>query len=242
MKYSAFHKLAQSMLRQLTFMGNIKMRRWNRFCLLFPQLTRVRMNPSQSWMLNAYQVTEQLYEGSQTLVYRGRRGDDQTPVILKMLKSDYPNLSELSQFRNQSTIAQKLNIPGVIKTHGLETYQNREVLVMEDFGGISLQQAIELWRSQDPEQVGVGLSRFFQIATQIVTALEGLSRHQVIHKDIKPANLLINLHTQQVKLIDFSIASCLNLATSSPLAVYALEGTLGFAIAAVCNIQRETLR
>ena len=191
-------------------------------------VARVCMNPSQSWMLNAYQVTEQLYEGSRTLVYRGRRGDDQTPVILKMLRSDYPNLSELAQFRNQSTIAQTLDIPGVIKTHGVETYQNREVLVMEDFGGISLEQAIERWRSQAPEQVGVGLLRFFQIATQIVTALEGLSWHRVIHKDIKPANLLINLHTQQVKLIDFSIASCLDLTIASPSAVHELEGTLAY--------------
>ena len=48
------------------------------------------------------------------------------------------------------------------------------------------------------------LKDFFHIALQIVSSLEGLYQNRVIHKDIKPANILIHPSTLEVKLIDFS--------------------------------------
>jgi serine/threonine protein kinase len=85
-----------------------------------------------------YKVSEQLYNGSRTLVYRGNREIDSLPVVIKLLKNPYPSFSELLSFRNQYTIAKNLNSPLIIQTYSLETYQNGYALVMEDFGGISL--------------------------------------------------------------------------------------------------------
>ncbi|MEH2138915.1 MAG: hypothetical protein V7K42_19970 [Nostoc sp.] len=53
-----------------------------------------------------YHVSEELYNGSRTLVYRGDRETDQKPVVIKLLKNPYPSFSELVQFRNQYTIAE----------------------------------------------------------------------------------------------------------------------------------------
>jgi serine/threonine protein kinase len=65
--------------------------------------------------LPGYRITEQLYGGSRTLVYRGIRESERTPVVIKVLRNEYPSFSELVQFRNQYTIAKNLNIPTIVK-------------------------------------------------------------------------------------------------------------------------------
>ncbi|MEH1872012.1 MAG: hypothetical protein V7K73_11375 [Nostoc sp.] len=87
-----------------------------------------------------YQVSEELYNGSRTLVYRGYQKLNSLPVVIKLLKNPYPSFSELLSFRNQYTIAKNLNSPLIGQTYSLEAYQNGYALVMEDFGGISLKE------------------------------------------------------------------------------------------------------
>ncbi|NEU73484.1 AAA family ATPase [Hassallia byssoidea VB512170] len=170
--------------------------------------------------LPGYRILEFIYSGNRTLVYRGLRECDRQPVIIKLLNSEYPSFSELVQFRNQYTIAKNLNIPGIVKAYNLETYRNSYALVMEDFGGISLKE----WKIGKSDS----LSEFLHIAIQIVSALEGLHRDRIIHKDIKPANILINTSTGEVKLIDFSIASLLPREFPEIQNPNILEGTLAY--------------
>lgn len=59
-----------------------------------------------------YAISEELYNGSRTLVYRAVREVDCLPVVIKLLKNHYPSFSELVQFRNQYTIAKNLDYPG----------------------------------------------------------------------------------------------------------------------------------
>ncbi len=146
-----------------------------------------------------YRVLEKIYTGIRTLVYRGLRKQDQQPVVIKLMRNEYPSFNELVQFRNQYTIAKNLDIPGIVQPLSLETYGNGYALVMEDFGGISLQE----WIKQNIPSV----EEFLDIAIQITLILEKLHRDRIIHKDIKPANILINPTTKQIKIIDFSIAS-----------------------------------
>jgi len=162
-----------------------------------------------------YQVNEELYNGSRTLVYRGYRETNSLRVVIKLLKSPYPSFSELVQFRNQYTITKNLNSPLIIQTYSLEPYQNGYALVMEDFGGISLKDwGVETRLIASLQEWGVGgtlesLMEFLEIAIALCNTLDILYRDRIIHKDIKPANILINPETKQVKLIDFSIASLL---------------------------------
>ncbi|MHC5760034.1 trifunctional serine/threonine-protein kinase/ATP-binding protein/sensor histidine kinase [Nostoc sp.] len=171
-----------------------------------------------------YQVSEELYNGSRTLVYRAIREIDSLPVVIKLLKNPYPSFSELVQFRNQYTIAKNLNSSTIIQTYSLKTHQNGYVLVMEDFGGISLKDYFARDQTRD---IGF-LQEFLQIAIALCNTLDILIRHRVIHKDIKPANILIHPETKEVKLIDFSIASLLPRETQSLMSPSVLEGTLGY--------------
>ncbi len=171
--------------------------------------------------LVGFQFLEEIYSGSKTLVYRGIQEKNDKPVVIKLLRSEYPSFQELLLFRNQYTIAKNLNSPGVIRTYSLEPYQNSYALVMEDFGGISLQEFTQ------GEKIN-SLKDFFAIALQIVTTLDVLYRDRIIHKDIKPANILINPTTKEIKLIDFSIASLLPRETQPAKSLNVLEGTLAY--------------
>jgi predicted ATPase/signal transduction histidine kinase len=177
---------------------------------------------TQNFTLTGYEIVDRIYSGTRTLVYRGFRTSDKQPVAIKVLRSEYPSFSELVQFRNQYTIAKNLNLPGIIETYSLETYQNSYALVMEDFGGISLKE----WREQ--AETAPNLRDFLQMAIDITNTLDILCRHRIIHKDIKPANILINPQIKQVKLIDFSIASLLPRETQTLMNPNVLEGTLGY--------------
>ncbi|BAZ38419.1 two-component hybrid sensor and regulator [Calothrix sp. NIES-4101] len=168
-----------------------------------------------------YAVSKQLYDGSRTLVYRAVRETDNKPVVIKLLKNSYPGFGELVQFRNQYTIAKNLNNPGIIQTYSLEPFQNGYILVMEDFGGISLNDYFV-------KNSVFSVSEFLQVAIALCNTLNILYQNRIIHKDIKPSNILINPKTKQVKLIDFSIASLLPRETQTLVNPNVLEGTLAY--------------
>ncbi len=170
--------------------------------------------------LAGYQIREQLYSGSRTLVYRAAREADNQAVVIKLLKREYPSFSELVQFRNQYALAKNLDIPGIIKPYSLEPYNNGYALVMEDFGGISLRQ----FTKEQPQN----LKQFLIIALQLTDILHQLHQQRVIHKDIKPANILIHPDTKVLKLIDFSISSLLPRETTEIQNPNVLEGTLAY--------------
>jgi predicted ATPase/signal transduction histidine kinase len=172
--------------------------------------------------LPGFCITKQIYTGFRTLTYRGLRKSDGQPVAIKVLRNEYPSFNELAQFRNEYAIGKKLNHPHIVKTYSLEPYRNRYALVMEDFGGISLKEWLGKQQQRDP------IPNFLAIALQIAAALEELYRHQIVHKDIQPANILINPTTQVVKLIDFSIASILPREQPIPINPNIIEGTLAY--------------
>jgi predicted ATPase/signal transduction histidine kinase len=170
--------------------------------------------------LSGYQIGQVIYTGTRTLVYRGQRDSDNQSAVIKFLRNTYPTFSELLQFRNQYTIAKNLNIPGIIRPDCLEPYGNSYALVMEDFGGISLREYSQT-NCLEIEEVLI-------IVLQLVQILHDLHQNRVIHKDIKPDNILIHPETKQVKLIDFSIASLLPKESQEIKNPNQLEGTLAY--------------
>ncbi|MEH2067347.1 MAG: AAA family ATPase [Nostoc sp.] len=173
-----------------------------------------------------YRITEQIYSGSKTLVYRGIREQDQKLVVIKLMRNEYPTFGEIAQFRNQYIITKNLDLPGIVKPYSLENYRNSYILVMEDFGGICLQQ----WRVEDKDKKEniISLNEFFDIAIKVASILEGLHRDRIIHKDIKPANILINPTSGEIKIIDFSIATLLPREIQFLTNPNVLEGTLAY--------------
>ena len=175
-----------------------------------------------------YQIIEQLYAGTRTLVYRSIRNRDRQPAVIKILRHEYPNFNELLQFRNQYIIAKNLDCPSIVKPLALEVYRNSYALVLEDFGGVSLSDYFKLSTDASEIYKSLHLTEFFNLAIQLTDTLDYLYQNRVIHKDIKPANILINPETKQVKLIDFSISSLLPRETQEIQNPNVLEGTLAY--------------
>ena len=170
--------------------------------------------------LPGYKIIEKIYSSDRSEVYRAIQESNSTSVILKSMTTEYPSFSELVKFRHQYSLTKNLDMAGIVRPLGLKQYGNGYVLVMADFGGVSLKD----YTQNQP----LPLRDFFPIAIQLVQTLDQLSQHRIIHKDIKPDNILIDSETKQVKLTDFSIASLLPRETQQLLNPNVLEGTLAY--------------
>lgn len=170
--------------------------------------------------LLGYSVIEKIYEGARSVVYRGHRTTDQQPVVLKTHKTDYPTPTQLSRLKRECQIGQLFDSPRIIKYHDTEKYKNNLYLITEDFGANALSEVI-------PAQ-GVELALFLRIAVQLAEALGEIHQKNVIHKDIKPRNILINPQSETVKIIDFGLSSQLTRQNQQILSPGVLEGTLAY--------------
>ncbi|MEG4442683.1 AAA family ATPase [Microcoleus sp. AT9_B5] len=170
--------------------------------------------------LPGYQLIAPLHEGTKTVIYQGRYEGERTPVIIKTLKAEYPTLEEIARIRHEYQILHSLNIPGIIKPIELKPYEHGLALILEDFGGQPLKQYINSQKTN--------LINFLQIASQLAQILGELHQNHIIHKDIKPQNILIKPETRQIKLIDFSIATSLEKENPTISNPNYIEGTLAY--------------
>jgi serine/threonine protein kinase len=92
-------------------------------------------------------IQAQIYESATSRVYRGIRAQDGREIVIKLLKQDYPSSQELTRYRQEYAITRALDVEGIIKAYSLKDYQRTLVILLEDFGGESL----EHWIRQRPE-------------------------------------------------------------------------------------------
>ncbi|MGK7902860.1 MAG: AAA family ATPase [Hormoscilla sp.] len=170
-----------------------------------------------------YQVLAKIYESANCLVYRGRQEHDNIPVILKILKQEYPSPEEINRYKQEYKLTRSLNLSGSVKAYSLQKYQNTLIMILEDLGGESLRQ---LMASQKLTILG-----FLNLALKITESLGEIHAANIIHKDINPSNVIFNPVTGQVKIIDFSISTRLTKAekkSNFTTQHQGLEGTLAY--------------
>lgn len=167
-----------------------------------------------------YQITEYLYESSGSLVYRGRHQLTGEPVVLKVLKKRYPSPEEIAWFKREYEIIQTLPIQGIARAYNFDSMHDRWVIILEDFGGKS----IDLLHLAGH----LSLTQFLPLAIDIVDILSQIHQRNFMHKDINPSNILLNPKTQQVKIIDFGIATMLSRENPTFRNPTLLEGTLAY--------------
>ena len=175
-------------------------------------------------VLPGVNIQDKIYESSQSLVYRGIRETDSQAIVVKLLKQDYPTPQELTRYRQEYEITRSLNLEGVIKAYSQQDYQRTLIILLEDFGGESL----EHWMRQRLDFCPMPLSTFLQLAIALTDTLGKIHAANIIHKDINPSNIVLNLETGVVKIIDFGIATRFNRINPTFKSPHILEGTLAY--------------
>lgn len=171
--------------------------------------------------LPGYEIQTQLYESPRSQVFRGRRSSDGAPVVLKLLRSEYPSPQELARFRHEFEVTRDLELDGAIRAYALVEYHHTLVMVLEDVGGASLLDVCNALPS------GIlAIADFLPLAIHLSQALEEIHQRHIMHKDINPANIVWNPRTSQVKIIDFGISTTLSREKPAVRSPSVLEGTL----------------
>ncbi len=170
--------------------------------------------------LKDYPIITQIYESSNSRVYQAIHTSENQPVIIKVLKEDYPTPSELTRYKQEYEITHSLSIDGVIQAYDLQQYHNTLAMILEDFGGKSLNLIMNERR--------ITLSEFLELAIKITNILGEIHAANVIHKDINPANIVWNVKTEQLKLIDFGISTRFTRENPTINNPNLLEGTLAY--------------
>ena len=165
-------------------------------------------------------IVNQIYESANSLVYRGILKSNQQPLILKLLKEDYPTPAELYRYQQEYEITRRLNLEETIKAYELRKYENTQVMLLEDFGGESLKILLE--------RRTFSVLEFLHLAIQITDALGKVHQNNVIHKDINPSNIVLNPQTGQLKIIDFGLSTILSQENPTLKSPNVLEGTLAY--------------
>ncbi len=171
-------------------------------------------------VLSGYQIIEVLQLGVKSIIYRGVRESDKASVIIKTLHTEYPTIEQITRLRHEYKISSNLKLEGIIKPYSLEKYKNSFALILEDCGGQSLQHHLAGKTIQTTE--------FLNLVIQIAKTLGEVHQNQIIHKDIKPSNIIITPDLKQVKITDFSMATRLSREVHQNSNTTVLEGTLAY--------------
>ena len=170
--------------------------------------------------LPEYQIFEEIYEGLNSKVYRGLRKQDNLPLIFKIFATDFPSVQTIGRYKLEYEITKNIISDFVINVYDFIQHQNKFIIVLEDIGGESLANFLNVNQ--------LDLIEKLKLAIQISEGIGQIHAANIIHKDINPSNIIFNPETQTLKVIDFGIASDLQKETCILEQVDILEGTLAY--------------
>ncbi|MES0491878.1 MAG: diguanylate cyclase [Leptospirales bacterium] len=167
-----------------------------------------------------YTIGKEVQKSQKTFVYRAIRIKDNRSVILKILASEYPTEQDFSRLQRELEIIQSLDIDEVVHSYGIHKFNNKAMLVLEDAPGQSLKSMIS---SQD-----FSIELFIDIAIKIINGLGKIHQNNIIHKDIKPANIIVNIKDNKIKIVDFNISSFFPKESEQKRILSQVEGSLTY--------------
>ncbi len=170
--------------------------------------------------LPGYKITEVVQLGVKSIIYRAVRESDRSPAIVKILNTEYPTIEQITRLRHEYKISSDLKLEGIVKPHSLEKYKNSFALILEDCGGQSLRHHLA--------GKSIKIQKFLPLAIQVAQTLGKVHQNQIIHKDIKPSNIIISPDFEKVKITDFSMATRLSREVHQNSNTTVLEGTLAY--------------
>ena len=167
-------------------------------------------------------VLEPLREGADFTLYRGRQHGNPSPVLAVALAAEQPSPQGLRRLEHEYSLAAELDPAWAARPLALTRHKGRTILVLTDPGGEPLDRILERHQGQP-----LSLTRILRIAIGLATALGQVHRHGLIHKDIKPVNVLVD-DAGNAWLTGFGIASQLPRECQAPAPPEIIAGTLAY--------------
>ncbi len=157
------------------------------------------MNLTGTILGGRYEIAEKLGAGGMAVVYRAQDTLLQRPVTVKVLRSEFAaDENVVKRFRREAQAAAALSHPNIVGVYDVGRQDDVHYIVMEYVQGKSLKEEIAERGPLPPEES-------VRIARQICEALRHAHAHHIIHRDVKPHNVLITPEGR-VKVADFGIA------------------------------------
>jgi PAS domain S-box-containing protein len=168
--------------------------------------------------LSTYKL-ESLREDAEFVVYRGRREAAPCSILVVAPSSKQPAQETLRRIEHEYELRTELDPAWATQPLALVRYEGQPVLVLEDPGGEPLDRLL----AQPLE-----LTQVLRIAIGLSAALEGLHERDIIHKDIKPANALVDQTSGLIWLTGFGMASEIPRERQAAEPPEAIAGTLAY--------------
>ena len=150
-----------------------------------------------------YQVQDKIGTGGMATVYRGQDQVLGRTVAIKMMLPQYANdPSFAARFKQEAQAAAALSSPYIVSIYDWGKDGESYYIVMEYLRGTDLKSGIRKHGALDSRKVA-------QIGSQIAQALSVAHRHDIIHRDIKPQNIMVQ-PDGNIKVMDFGIARAKN--------------------------------
>jgi len=177
-------------------------------------------------------VFEALRKDEEFILYRGKRRDGPSQVLVLSSVGQRPSPESLKRLENEYSLKEELDPTWATRPIGIAAHWDRTVLVLQDPGGVPLDHLLgpapdasgEPHASRRPLEIGQAL----RLAISVSAAIGALHKRDIIHKNINPANVLVNSVTGQCWLTGFGIASRLPREHQSPGPPEFIAGTLPY--------------
>ncbi len=185
--------------------------------------------------LGSYRLLSELGRGGMGTVYLAERADEQfsQQVAIKIIRRGMDTEDILRRFRNERQILASLNHPNIARLlDGGTTVDGRPFYVMEYIEGSFIDEYCQARQ--------LSLNERLQLFRQVCSAVHYAHQRLVIHRDLKPTNILVT-QRGEVKLLDFGIAKLLTPDTHDPQATATLLGLMTPAYASPEQVRGESI-
>jgi hypothetical protein len=174
-------------------------------------------------------VFEALRRDEEFILYRGQSNDVAYRVLVVSPAVLRPTPESLKRLEHEYSLKEELDCTWATRPIAIARHWDRPVLVLGDPGGVPLDQLLGQPLERYHALTALGdLAFWLRLAISLSTAIGHLHQRGIIHKDIKPANVLVNSVTGQCWLMGFGIASRLPRERQAPEPPEFVAGTLAY--------------
>ena len=164
-----------------------------------------------------YEILERIGVGGMGDVFRARQRSMDRLVAIKVLRRDlFENDRAVARFHNEIKVAAQLNHPNIVHSYDADVTDGLNLLVMELVEGSKLSEFVSRKGSLMPKEAAL-------ITTEIAKGLKYASQQGMIHRDIKPQNIMV-LADQSVKITDFGLAKFMMAKSNDDDGALTVEG------------------